>query len=198
MSLVRIVDVATALAGEADHLLVRVVADRPEGREPGHIEVDAAAGLIREPAIQHHADEPADVGNRRRRTRRRRHGERVHRLHVALEAGLLPCRQVEIVDAQLPRLGEQRIVDVGDVAHTLHRVAEIDEPSLQHVVDDEGRRVAEVCGVVRRDAARVHGHQIVRLERHDGPPSRVVEPHVQVTVLGSKRIPVNFGATRVL
>jgi hypothetical protein len=30
---VRIVDVAATLTGEPDHLLVRVVADRPEGRE---------------------------------------------------------------------------------------------------------------------------------------------------------------------
>ena len=48
-------------------------------------------------------------------------GQRVERLHVALEAGLLAGRQVEVVDAELAGLGEQRVVDVGDVAHALAR-----------------------------------------------------------------------------
>ena len=64
-------------------------------------------------------------------------------------------------------LGEQRVVDVGDVAHARHRVAAVDQPALQDVVGEERRGVAEVGGVVRRDAARVHEH-VTGLERHDG------------------------------
>ena len=36
-----------------------------------------------------------------------------------IEAGLLPGGQVEVVHAELAGLGEQRVVDVGDVAHAL-------------------------------------------------------------------------------
>ena len=52
-----------------DHLLVRVVADRSERRELRHVEVHAAAGLVGVAAIEHHADEAADVGDGRRRPR---------------------------------------------------------------------------------------------------------------------------------
>jgi hypothetical protein len=62
------------------------------------------------------------------------HRQRVERHHVALEPGLLTGREVEVVHAQLARLGEQRIVDVGDVAHALDGVALVDQPPLQHVV----------------------------------------------------------------
>ncbi len=62
------------------------------------------------PRMSGMADEARGVGGDR---------ERVQRLHVALEAGLLPRGQVEVVHAELAGLGEQRVVDVGDVAHAL-------------------------------------------------------------------------------
>ena len=61
----------------------------------------------------------------------RRHRQRVERLHVALEARLLAGGEVEVVHAELARLGEQRVVDVGDVAHALDRVAHVDQAPLQ-------------------------------------------------------------------
>ena len=126
----------------------------------------------------------------------------VERLHVALEARLLAGREIEVVHAELAGLGEQRVVDVGDVADALHRVAQVDQPPLQHVVGDERRRVTEVGGVVRRDAARVHQHVVVRLERHDGRRavsySRIVMAQ-PATALGSRcGFPSASGATRVL
>ena len=129
----------------------------------------------------------------------RRHRQRVERFHVALEARLFAGRQVEVVHAELARLGEQRVVDVGDVAHALHRVAHVDQPPLQHVVEDERRRVTEVGGVVGRDAARVHRHDVVRLrmERRRAEPCRTARM-VSPTPSGRERIPVSFGATRVL
>ncbi len=98
----------------------------------------------------------------------RRDRERIERLHVAFEAGLLARGQIEVVHTELAGLGEQRVVDVGHVAHALHRVAHVDQPSLQHVVGDERGRVTEMGGVVRRDAARVHRHLIVGFEWYDG------------------------------
>ena len=93
----------------------------------------------------------------------------VERLHVALEAGLLAGGEIEVVHPELAGLGEQRIVDVGDVADAAHRVAPVDQPALQHVVGDERRRVTEMRRVVRRDPARVHQHVVVRLERQRWP-----------------------------
>ena len=108
---------------------------------------------------------------------RRRDRQRVERRHVTLEARFLAGREIEVVHAELAGLGEQRVVDVGDVADALHRVATVDQPALQHVVGDERRRVAEVRGVVRGDPARVHQHVVVGLERHDGLPCGVVQLH---------------------
>ena len=125
-------------------------------------------------------------------------GKCVQRLHVALETGLLPRCEIEVVHAELAGLGEQRVVDIGDVANALDRVAHVDQASLQHVVDDERRGMTEMRRVVRRDATGVHRHLFVGFEWYDGPPSRVVETHAQPNVLGSWRIPVSLGATRVL
>ncbi len=127
--------------------------------------------------VEHHADEPADVGDRRRGTRPHRHRQRVQRVHVGVEARLLLGGEVEVVHAQLAGLGEQRIVDVGDVAHARHAVTEVDQPPLQHVVGEVRRGVAEVGGVVRRDAARVHQHVFGRLEGNHGAARRVVQAH---------------------
>jgi len=123
------------------------------------------------------------------------------------------------VDAALARLLEQRVVDVGDVAHALDRVAEVEQAALEHVVEHERRRVPEVRGVVRGDPARVHQHVGVRLERHHRLAGGVVQPH---HALGSSTVssaggaaggaagaaaaigaaltlmPVSLGATRVL
>ena len=186
-------------AGELEHLFAGVVADGAEAVELGHVEEHAAARLVGVAAIDDHADEPADVGDRRRRPRPRRHGQGVERLHVRLEASLLPRRQVEVVHAELAGLGEQRIVDVGDVAHARHAVAEVDQPALQHVVGEVRRRMAEVGGVVRRDPARVHQHVLGRLERHHRLAGGVVEPQGhRGWRRGSRLMPVSFGATRVL
>ena len=131
-------------------------------------------------------------------------GNALSAVHVALEAGLLAGGEIEVVHPELAGLGEERIVDVGDVADALHRVAPVDQPALQHVVGDERRRVTEMRRVVRRDPARVHQHVVVGLERHDGLPRGVVQLHGPgthsegATTRGSRLIPVSFGATRVL
>ena len=79
--------------------------------------------------------------------------------------------------AELAGLGQDRVVDVGDVAHHAHLVAELLEPADEEVVGEVRGGVAEVRGVVRRDAAHVHAHDRRRLERHDRAPRGVVEAH---------------------
>ena len=57
--------------------------------------------------------------------------------------------QLEVRHAELARLGQDRVVDVGDVAHHPHLVAELLEPADQDVVGEVRRGVAEVGRVVR-------------------------------------------------
>ena len=93
----------------------------------------------------------------------------------ASEAGHLGLGEVEVGHAELAGLGQDRVVDVGDVAHHAHLVAELLEPADEEVVGEVRGGVAEVGGVVRRDAAHVHAHDRAELERHDRALRGVVE-----------------------
>ena len=108
-------------------------------------------------------------------------GQQVERLHVVVEAGHLGRGEVEVVHAELAGLAEDRVVDVGDVAHAAGLVAEVAQPPLQDVVGDVDGGVAEVGGVVRRDAARVHRDDRPRLERHDLAPGGAPAGRIAVT-----------------
>ena len=109
-----------------------------------------------------HLDDLVDRLGRARLGDRRAHLERVH---VGAEARELGLGELEVRDAELAGLGQDRVVDVGDVAHHAHLVAELLEPADQEVVGEVRGRVTEVGGVVRRDAAHVHAHDGARLER---------------------------------
>ena len=89
----------------------------------------------------------------------------------------LPGGQLEVVDAQFPGFGEDRVVDVGDVADHAHLVAQVLESADDEVKGEIGEGVAEVSGVVRRDTAYVHAHCRPRFERYDFAPGRVVQVH---------------------
>ena len=67
----------------------------------------------------------------------------LERGHVALEARHLRRGELEVRHAELARLREDRIVDVGDVAHHAHLVAEVFEPARQQVVGEIRRGVTE-------------------------------------------------------
>ena len=85
-------------------------------------------------------------------------GRMLERVHVGAEAGHLGFGELEVGHAELAGLGQDRVVDVGDVAHHAHLVAELLEPADEEVVGEVGGGVAEVRGVVGRDAAHVHAH----------------------------------------
>ena len=106
------------------------------------------------------------------------HGTGVEHDHVAVETGRLTRGELEEVDTELTGLREDRVVDVGDVAHVRHRVAEVFESTDEQVVGQVGVGVTEMGGVVRRDAADVHLHLGSRFERDDLPAGRVEELHV--------------------
>ncbi len=94
-------------------------------------------------------------------------GQQAERGHVGLEAGGLGRGQVQVVHAQLAGLAQDVVVDVGQVPHAAGLVAPVPEAALEDVVGQVGGGVAEVTGVVGRDAARVHEHDRARLEGHD-------------------------------
>ena len=70
-------------------------------------------------------------------------------------------------DTALPRPVDDLVVDVGEVAHEAHLVAEEAQVAVDDVERDQGAGVADVRAVVDGDAAHVHadlaGNQ--RLER---------------------------------
>ncbi len=102
---------------------------------------------------------------------RRQHPQRAH---VLAEQLGLAVAEVAPVDAVPVGPLEQRIVDVGDVLHVVHLMPGI-QPHPVHQIEGQIRRgVPEVGGVVRGDAADVHGG---RGARRDGThlPVRAVE-----------------------
>ena len=191
----RILDVAAALGRVGQHLFLRVVRHRAEVGERADIEVHRAAGLVGVAAVEHHADEAADVGDGGRGSGLAPTRQEVQRGHVVVEARRLRRGQVEIVHAERAGLGQDRVVDVGDVAHALRVVADVAQASLQDVVRHVDGGVPEVGRVVGRDAARVHRDDGPGSNGNDGLPSRVVQPHLHQSPSG---MPVNFTATLVL
>jgi hypothetical protein len=185
VALVGILDVAAALGRQAQHLVPVEVADLPEALEARDVEVDTAAGLVGVAAVEHHADEAADVGDGGGGAGLAPARQQVERPHVVVEAGGLGRGEVQVVDAQLPRLAQQVVVDVGDVADRLGVVPAVPQPALQHVVGEVQRGVADVGGVVRRDAAHVDGDHLPRREGDHLPSGGVVEP--QLSPSGARR-----------
>ena len=125
--------------------------------------------------VQHHADETEDVVDGRRGPRLAERRQQSQGAHVELKARRLVVGEVHEVDAELARLAQDVVVDVGDVAHAMGLVAEVAQAALDDVVGDVGGGVAEVTGGIRRDAARVHGDDRPGLERHDLLASGVVQ-----------------------
>ena len=97
--------------------------------------------------------------------------------HVALEPRQLLGREVQVVDAQLARLAQDVVVDVGDVANAVRLVTGVAQSALQDVEGQVDEGVAQVRRVVRRDAAAVHRHERSGVEREDAAARRVVEVH---------------------
>ena len=89
------------------------------------------------------------------------------------------------MDAELACLAQDVVVDVGDVAHAPRLVAEVAQPALQDVEGQVDLGVAQVGGVVGRDAARVHRDHGPGLEGDDLAAGGVVELHHRSTVTRS-------------
>ncbi len=80
------------------------------------------------------------------------------------EASHLLGRQVQVVDAELSRLAQNVVVDVGDVAHDAGLVAGVLQAPLEKVELQVHGGVPEVRRLIARDAARIHSHELARLQ----------------------------------
>ncbi len=121
-----------------------------------------------------------------------KHVQQTERGHRRVELRHLLGCQIEVVHADLARLAQNVVVDVGDVAHALRVVTDVAQTALQHVVSEVGRNVADVRRVIRRDAARVHRDRRPGSELDDGLTRRVEQLH------GHASMPVRRTAARVL
>ena len=166
-----------ALGGVFDHCRLVVAANRAEGVEGRHVEEHGAIDVVGVALVVerlHHLDH---LGNPLGGVRLVEDGSGVEGNHVAVEASGLGCSKLKKVDTKFASFGQDRIVDVGDVANKLHRVAEVFKPPDQQVVGEVGVGVSEVGRVVGRDATDVHLDLGSRLKRDDGLARGIEELH---------------------
>ena len=167
--------VARLLGDHVVRLRARERAVRGIGR---HAEVDVAAGLVGEPAVDQLADESDDLRDDLGRAR--------------LDVGPAEPELVGVVDVPLRRLLGQLgaphllprgrlvdlVVDVRDVLDELDLVAALGEPLPHPHRDDERPRVPDVDPLVHRRAADVHADRARRRGQLDLlPRGRVVQEH---------------------
>ena len=142
--------------GAGQQLLGIAVAELAIFGRLAHVEVDVAPRLVRESLVDQglvDRDDLADVLGRAR--------------HVVDPVDPQRRQAIEVIAGdplgQLPdgrsvflSLHDQLVVDVGDVDHPGHLVAEVDEVALDRVEDDRTDHVADVAGRVDRRPADVH------------------------------------------
>ncbi len=164
-----------------DHVVeVRAREDAVLG-EPRDAEVDVAARLVREAAVDELLDQRHDLGDRlggERLRVRPSEAERTGVLEVPLRRG---ARELGARDS----LAARRVVDL--VVHVRHVLDERDvvplerEPASKPEEDDVRSRVPDVDPLVDGRAADVHADRPWRRRKLLlGPRERVVEPHASV------------------
>ena len=169
---------AAPFAGQLDHPLAAVAGQRAVAGRGGDVEVGDAVdgvGVTRRRPAPSIRSRMSSIDSVALGSCDRRPG--VERGHVGVEPGDLLGGELEEVDAELPRLRQDRVVDVGDVAHHVDRVAEVLEAADEDVVGEVGGGVAEVGGVVGRDAADVDADVSAGSNGTTGTPAGVVQPH---------------------
>ena len=152
----RLVDLDPGAAAQVLDLPIRQC---PVGGKGAHVVVDvpvrALVGGAEFDQPLHHGDDGLDVVGGVRLHVRLQHPEGAAVLvHVPGEA----LRERAEVLAVLVRAGDDLVVDVGDVAHVRHLVAQAAQVAHDHVERHQHPRVAEVAVVVDGHAAYVHPH----------------------------------------
>ena len=107
-----------------------------------------------------------------RDTASRQHALRI----VGLEPGTVLRPAPGLRDVLLTGKIKERIIHIGDVLHITHRLTTAQQVAIDQVKREIRSRVAQMRGVIRRDAADVHGGGIARdLHRLDRGVSRVIQ-----------------------
>ena len=180
VALAGVVGGAAPLGGQGHHGVVVVAAEAAVVGPGGNVEPGGALDRVGVAPGVEPLDEVDHLGHPLGGAGLGCGGPGVEVLHVAVEAGCLGCGQLQEVHSELAGLGQDRVVDIGDVAHHAHRVAEVLQAADQQVVGEVGVGVPEVGAVIGSDAAHVDAHlrgRRDRLEGHHSPPRGVVQTH---------------------
>jgi hypothetical protein len=172
-----------AVRGGLEQVVQLLVGQLEVAREGAHVEVDVAVRLVGVTALDeaaHHLDHLGDVPGGTRLVRRR---EAAEGLVAVVERPLVLVADGPPGAALVVRLGDDLVVDVGDVADERDVVAAVLEPAAHDVEVQTGPDVPDVrCGLhggtteVDRDATR---HE--RGEVTDLPGAGVVQPNSHET-----------------
>ena len=122
----------------------------------GNVKVDGAFGGVGKAGVDkplHIVDHLGDKAGRARLYRRRKHAQGVIGLgELALIRGY-PLPPGAII---LGRLGEDLVIDIGDVAHQGYVIALGEQPAAQDVESDAGAQVPDVRLGLRGGAAQIN------------------------------------------
>src|SRR5262249_55822173 len=133
-----------------------------EGRPVLDRKVHTAARDVREAAFNQRARRGHDFRNEVARAREVIRGTDVEALHVVDEVGGPTIAYGTPVLADLARLAQDVVIDVGDVLHVAYRDALALEIPDEHVSDRIGEGVAQMRGVVGSDATDVEARRAAR------------------------------------
>jgi len=102
-------------------------------------------------------------------------GEHTQSRHVVSKQLRLTLGQLRPVDTGRVGTLEKWVIHVGDVLRVRHPESAIEPRALQQVEGEIGRRVTEVSGVVRGDAADIQTRTVFGVARHQALARRVVD-----------------------
>ena len=128
----------------------------PVRGERADAEVHVPAGVVREPLVHESADEGDDFGDVLRRERVYIRLQDVELVGVAEIFLHVPLGDDAIVDPLLVRLGDDLVVDIGEILDVRHVVALEPEVPPYHVARDEGEHVPDMRPVLDGHAAEVN------------------------------------------
>ncbi len=160
------VGIAAALGEQPQHgvpVVARLVAELRRGVGPEvHVRILGVLDDVGGAGGQQLLDQLDDLGDGlggRDVVTRRQHPQR---RHVLAEQLGLPIAELTPANTVAGGPFEQRVVDVGDVLHVVHAVPRVQPHPVDQVERQVGGGVAEMGGVVRRDATDVHGGRLAR------------------------------------
>ncbi len=141
------------------HLVRALVGQHTVVAERAHREVDVAALGVGVSAVEQPLDQLDHLGDVPGRARGRGGGQAAQRVEGLLERPLVRGRPLPPGPARVGGLGDDLVVDVGDIADQQHVHSVVDEPATQHVVVQRTPDVPDVRDALHGGPADVHGRR---------------------------------------